>query len=206
MSEIEVITAEELRVDDAWWRIYDDSLPTSERESPDTILESIERGVGMAFRSRRADVTTGLATTHLLRNPPSVFLVYIAVSKDDRSEGIGGELFEFSWAESAERLREQGLEPLGLVWEVDPPQDSLSRKRISFFERHEGRVLERTYFQPAVDGKAAVPMKLMFRPAKAGVVTTPETAAALARAMYFEKYQAVNGLDGSQLEEMLSWT
>ena len=57
MSAVECMTAEGLRVDDTWWRIYEDSFPASEREPPEVILESVLRGVGMVFRARRHGVS-----------------------------------------------------------------------------------------------------------------------------------------------------
>jgi len=209
MSAVECMTAEELRVDETWWRIYEDSFPASEREPPEVILESVLRGVGMAFRARRQGVTSGLATTHLLKDPAAVFLVYLAVARGERNRGTGGELLQAAWESGAVRLRAHGLQPLGLVWEVDPPQpaagDADARQgRIAFFRGHGGQLLERSYLQPPVDRKAAVPMRLMFRSAEGQGTPTAETVEALVRAIYFDKYGAINEIDRSILEDLLS--
>jgi len=207
MSAVECMTAKQLRGDEIWWRIYNDSFPPSEREPPDVILKSVLRGVGMAFRARRRGVTYGLATTHLLKDPAAVFLVYLAVAREERNQGAGGELLQGAWEHAAVRLRAQGLRPLGLVWEVDLPQPAagdadVRQRRIAFFQRHGGQLLERPYLQPPVDGIAPVPMRLMFRLAEGEGTPTPETVKALVRAIYFDKYGAINGIDRSILEEL----
>lgn len=209
MTVIESIAAEELRVDEAWWRIYDDSFPPHEREPRDVILESVLRRVGMAIRARRDGVTSGLATTHLLKDPAAVFLVYLAVARTERNRGLGAELLEGAWKAGADRLRTEGLQPLGLVWEVDPPQVAAGaeagerQRRIAFFQRRGGKLLQRSYVQPPVDGIAAVPMRLMLRPTE-GEEPPKETVDALVREMYFEKYGAINGIDRSILEGLLT--
>jgi hypothetical protein len=209
MSAVECITAEELRVDKTWWEIYEDSFPTSEREPPEVILASVMSGAGMVFRARNGGMTSGLATTHLIANPAAVFLVYLAVVGTERNQGIGAELFRFAWESGATRLRAQRLEPHGMIWEVDPPQlddgaAGVRQRRINFFQRHGGRTLDRTYLQPPVDGIAAVPMRLMFRPAEGQGTPTPDTVEAFVRAIYFEKYGTINKIDRSILEDLLS--
>ncbi|HYW69771.1 MAG TPA: GNAT family N-acetyltransferase [Pyrinomonadaceae bacterium] len=207
MSVIESISAEELELDTAWWRIYEDAFPADEREPSEVILDSVRRGMGMAFRVRRDDTTFGLATTHLLHHPAAVFLVYLAVASDERSRGVGGQLLQVAWEMGAERLSAQSLQPLGLIWEVDPtgsavPDAEVRQRRIAFFERQGGRVLIRPYLQPPVDGINAVPMSLMFRPADTETLST-ESEEALVKAIYFEKYGGVNKIDRSILERLL---
>jgi len=210
MTAFDCVSADELRVDKDWWQIYEDSFPASEREPQNVILESILRGVGMAFRARRGGITFGLATTHVLKNPPAVFLVYLAVARAERSRGTGGELLKSAWESGAVHLSAQGLQPLGLVWEVDPPEaDAVDaearRRRVAFFQRHGGQLLDRPYLQPPVNGTTPIPMSLMFRPGEGEGPPTPETVEALTRAIYFEKYGAINGIDKSVLEGLLRW-
>jgi len=209
MSSVESITTEQLTADEAWWQIYEDSFPAAEREKQEVIVRSIDRGVGMAFRRRRQGVTIGLATTHLLKDPAAVFLVYLAVDSNQRNQGTGGELLQGAWEAGAERLSQQGLEPVGLIWEVDRPEptagDAGARlRRIAFFERHGGKLLDRPYMQPSLDGTTPVPMRLMLRPAGGNGIPERETIESLVRAMYFEKYGAINEIDGSTLEDLLT--
>jgi GNAT superfamily N-acetyltransferase len=209
MTSIDKLSAEELRNDIDWWRIYEDSFPAVEREPADVILNSILRDVGMALRARHAGVTFGLATTHILKNPPSVFLVYLAVDQSQRGLGTGGELLRNAWEFGAARLSQQGLSPVGLVWEVDSPDINAEdaearRRRVAFFQRHGGQLLARPYLQPPVNGPTAIPMSLMFRPAEGSGLPTQQLVEDLTRAMYFEKYGAINEVDKSVLEGLLA--
>jgi GNAT superfamily N-acetyltransferase len=218
-NAIERLTVEQLRADQNWWRIYEDSFPASEREPREVILESVRRGVGMALRSlrdeaagdKRGAVTSGLATTHLLMDPPAVFLIYLAVDPGERSRGIGAGLLRYAWELGAAEIRGRGLNPLGLVWEIDPPQpdasDAAARlRRVAFFEKHGGRIVGRSYLQPPVDGVAPVPMSLMIRPAEGETLPAEAKVDALVRAIYFEKYGAINGIGRTVLEELLKTT
>src|SRR5579859_879723 len=86
----------DLPSDSDWWRIYDESFPPNEREPRQVILDSLRKDVGMAFRTRLDGRTAGIATTHLLSDPPAVFLVYLAIDRTLRGRGVGGRLLEFS--------------------------------------------------------------------------------------------------------------
>ena len=197
---VECLGKEELAADEAWWGLYESAFPASEREPRDVIFRSLELGVGVAFRARREGRTIGLATTHLLRRPPTVFLVYLAVDSTYRGAGVGRELFEVAWQVSAEKIVASGERPLGYVWEVDPaPADGavdVCRRRVGFFERQGGRVITRKYRQPPVDGINIVPMWLMYRPAPTDGAVDIDV---LVRAMYREKYGQVNGIDVNRL-------
>jgi len=201
--------AEELARDSAWWRIYEDSFPASEREPAEVILDSLLRDAGVAFRARSDAGTAGLATTHLLRQPPAVFLVYLAIDRAHRDRGLGGALFAHAWRISAQHLRRRGLEPLGMVWEVDPPSapgasdlDARAR-RVAFFERCGGSLLPETYLQPPVDGVAPVAMRLMYLPAEGTGLPAPEVIRDLIHGIYFEKYAAVNHIPEEILNHLL---
>ena len=208
MSAVERMTAKDLGADENWWRIYEDSFPASERESPEVILESVLGKVGMAFRLRRQGMTYGLATTHLLNDPAAVFLVYLAVAREERSRGAGAELLQGAWESGATRLRAQGRRPLGLIWEVDPLESAADdaearQRRIAFFRRNGGELLDRPYLQPPLNGGTAIPMSLMFRAAESEQAPAAETVEAFVRAIYFEKYGAVNRIDISILKDLM---
>ena len=210
MSTIDSLSADELLADEDWWRIYVDSFPASERESRNVIVKSITQGVGIALRARREEKTIGLATTHILMDPPAVFLVYLAVAGRERSRGTGGELMKRAWELGTAHLLARGLRPLGCVWEVDPPEtqaaDAEARlRRIAFFQRHGGQLLNCRYMQPPVNGTTAIPMTLMFMPASEGAPLTSEVVEGLVRAMYFEKYGKINEIAEEVLHGLLDW-
>jgi GNAT superfamily N-acetyltransferase len=209
MNTVQEMTVDQLAADRDWWAIYEDSFPTNEREPEEVILKSLRSGDGMAFRARRGETTSGLATTHLLTDPAAVFLIYLAAARTERSHGIGAELFEAAWEMGKDRLRTRGLSPRGLIWEVDPPEataeDAANReRRIAFFRRRGGEILETPYLQPPVDRIAAVPMSLMFRTAEGEAPPAGQEVDALVRAIYYQKYGAVNGIDQQTLRELLS--
>ena len=202
---------DKLERDHAWWEIYRESFPANELESPSVILEAAERGAGIAFRIRCDERTAGIATTHLLLNPAAVFLVYLAVHPERRGAGLGGALFEFAWSTSLAKLRERGLDAIGMVWEVDPPgiindpaEAAARDRRIAFFGRHAGTLLPEPYFQPPLDGGAPVPMQLMFRAAPNRPMPDPAGTHALIAAIYFEKYGSANGIPRETLTALLS--
>lgn len=205
-----VVDAAELAGDRDWWRIYEDSFPTAEREPPEVVLRSLRASVGLAFRARQGGVTVGIATTHLLLQPPAVFLVYLAIDREQRQGGLGGTLLEYASEISARRLEQRNSTPLGLVWEVDDPAATVGagevlqrKRRMGFFQRHGGVELDRAYLQPPVNGPETVPMRLMFRANGSASVRDAEIVEGLVRAIYFEKYAAINQVPVEILRALL---
>lgn len=208
--EYEACTAGALAADGRLWALYEASFPASERETRDAILASLRQGPGLVLRARLDGQTVGLATAHLLRDPPAVFLVYLAVEPSCRGRGIGRELLERIWGEGAERLRRAERPPCGMVWEAedpgaadDPAGRELRLRRIAYYRRCGGDVLDRPYRQPPLDGATCPPMRLLFRPAVGQPMPDRHAADALVRAMYFEKYGAINGIRAALLHNML---
>jgi hypothetical protein len=197
----------ELRADSSFWRLYEASFGPAEREPQDVILRSLEVGAGLAVRARRFGHTMGLATAHVLDNLGVTFLVYLAVDSEWRSKGLGAALFDLVDATGVARLARQGSSPAGIVWELDDPntgsdevESEIRRARMRFFEKLGGRLLDVPYVQPPVDGHTLVPMRLMFRPSTGEALPDHAASAALVRAMYFQKYQAINGIPTELLE------
>jgi ribosomal protein S18 acetylase RimI-like enzyme len=206
-------SAEVLAADAAFWQLYDSAFPSSEREPRSVILETLRGGAGLTLRARTGARTMGLAIGHMLRHPPVLFVVYLAVAPEFRSHHIGSALFAKLWVASVQRYFEGGLKAEGMVWEVDMPgragneaELEKARRRIGFFHRLGGNVLPAPYFQPPVDGIAPVPMHMMFRPAPGIPLPDGPASAALVRAMYFEKYQRTNGISPAILQELLQRT
>ena len=193
--------------DQGFWNIYRGSFPACEQEPEAVIATSVRLKTGMAFRSVLSGATIAMATTHLLRRAPAVFLVYLAVDAGQKGRGTGGNLLEFIHADA--RLSAPG--GLGLVWETERPEDAgdesertVRERRLAFFQRHGAVVAARDYRQPALDGVAPVPMNLLFRPAEPGSSLEPAHIQALIRAIYFEKYGELNGISTRHLEDLLA--
>ena len=200
-------SADDLARDDAWWSIYHESFPSSEREPHEVILRSVEKGIGRAIRAREDGQVVGLATIHLLRDPEAVFLVYLAVEARRRGCGVGRQLFEEASAIGAAARRASS----GTVWEVDIPSRGESpaevlrrERRIRFFERCGGYVLPTLFQQPPVDGIAPVPMHLMYRTEHGRELPKPDEVRRLVRALYFEKYGEANHISSETLTTLLT--
>jgi ribosomal protein S18 acetylase RimI-like enzyme len=204
-------SADTLAADGAFWQLYDSAFPSTEREPRSVILETQRRGDGVAVRARSGGNTVGLALAHLLRHPPVLFVVYLAVVPEFRSRHIGAALFEELWTAGSRSYAARGTPAEGMVWEVDVPERATSeqvlqqgRRRIAFFTRLGGEVLPGSYVQPPVDGTVSVPMHLMFRPAPGKPLPDHAAQSALVGALYFEKYHAANGIPEAVLQNLLA--
>jgi GNAT superfamily N-acetyltransferase len=203
-------SADTLAADGALWQLYDSAFPSTEREPRSVILETLRRGDGVAVRARNGVRTIGLALAHMLRHPPVLFVVYLAVVPEFRSRHIGAALFEELWTAGSRSYATRGTQAEGMVWEVDIPERATSeqglqqgRRRIAFFTRLSGQVLPGSYVQPPVDGTVSVPMHLMFRPAPGKFLPDDAVRSVLVRALYFEKYHGANGIPEAVLQNLL---
>lgn len=186
------------------WAVYDEAIPLEEREPREVIAASIRDGVGLAAVLRDGGEAVAMATVHLLRAPAAVFLVYLAVRRDIRGTGLGGRTLEAVLAAGRAKLRAEGVEPLGGVWECDDPgratgaERERRERRIRFFGHHGARVLDAPYIQPPVDGVNPVPMVLLWRPWSGDV----PALGPLIDAIYDQKYGAVNGIPAAVLDRL----
>lgn len=207
---IETATPAELRDDAGFWQLYGSSFAGTEREPAEVILHSIEQGPGFTLRARADGRTVGLATGHVLEKPAATFLVYLAVDPAWRSRHLGRALLDAADRFGAAWLIERGRVTSGIVWEIDDPAADVSpsernvrQGRLRFFEKLGGRLLQTQYFQPPVDGRNVVSMGLMFRPAAGKDLPAGAATEKLIRAIYFEKYHAINEIGSSILERLL---
>lgn len=207
----DTVNTDQLRQDSDLWQLYEQTFSAYSREPQEVIINSVAAGVGIVARARLDEKTIGLATTHLLHNPPNVFLVYLAVSKELQGGQIGTKLFQFIWQASEKKLIEEGLAPAGMVWEIEstmeeyPPEDMAQRqRRLAFYRRLGGEILTNNYCQPPLIGTKPVPLMLIYRPTQANFQADTETIDTLIKAMYFEKYGRANGLSLNQLEELFN--
>jgi GNAT superfamily N-acetyltransferase len=206
--EFDAPSADTAAADRDLWGLYAESMPAEEREPPRVIVASVAAGDAVLTRARRAATgTVGFAVTHLLKQPPAAFLVYLAVAKQERGGGIGSQLFEYAWSTAERAAAERGRDLLGVTWEIDDPDRAPNVaerehrvRRRNFFAHLGGAPLGVAYLQPPVNGPAPVPMRLMWR-GKQGRAT-PDIHA-LVRAIYFEKYGAANGVRKATLDRLL---
>jgi GNAT superfamily N-acetyltransferase len=206
---LESLTPRQLEEDLRWWEIYNEAFPQVEREPPEVILLSLQKKTGLALRARVDDRTIGVATAHLLADPPVIFMVYLAIDREERNQGYGRVLFDYLKRTGLDQFDQQGLRPLGLIWEVDIPalaENSMQQRerdrRIAFFSRLGAMVLPFQYSQPPVDGLNSIEMHLMFLPFETRAPLDPGSLRFIVRSMYFEKYHSINGIPVEILEEL----
>jgi GNAT superfamily N-acetyltransferase len=205
MIELECVSSADLARDQCWWSIYSKSFPAQEREPAEVIIRGIDLRLALAARVRRDGRTVGIASAHFLTQPEVLFLVYLAIDPDERGRGLGAKLFEYAWNSAEEHRRQRGGRLRGIVWEVDPPgaEAAGSDRRIHFFQRMGAALLPRRYVQPPVNG-VIVPMLLMFRPAANAPMPDDSGIGTIIKAMYSEKYGALNGIPRGILRRLLS--
>jgi len=157
-------------------QIYEEGFPPHERADFTTLTTQ-----------RRADEQTlalvsdggeprGLAMLRTLGSTGWMYLRYLVVDGTQRSQGLGGEL----WEQLTTQLREEGHTLL--VWDVEDPDEpgcepgeaEQRRRRIRFYQRQGGDLLPVTgYRTPAVAPGHTdwMPLRLMAAP-----LTTPPLA------------------------------
>jgi GNAT superfamily N-acetyltransferase len=89
------------------------------------------------------------------------YLAYLAVDESQRSQGIGGQLFQLVASEALDK----GYHTL--VWEVEVPEgnrDSPRQRRVAFYERQGGKIAAcaSRYNEKTVTGQPK-PMRIMWR-------------------------------------------
>lgn len=211
MRHCELLDVATLSQDHEWWALYESSFPSCEREPRTAILRSVGSGRAIALRAVLHEGTVGLGVAYLLKGMPFVFVGYVAVSPDVRQHGLGAELIDDMFAFGTLRLRRMGRECRGMVLEVEDPALATSPealterlKRYRFFERQGARRLPTPYWQPAIDGEAAIPLSLLVIDRSPSSSLRAAEIRDLIAAMYFEKYGPINGIDSSTLMALMA--
>lgn len=203
-------SAAELRDDASFWRIYDDAFPADEKEPRTVILRTLSEMKGAVVRARNRSEddddlrTVGFAVVHDIPSLRARFLVYLAVARSTRGQGIGARLLREIQALPLPGHGGYGSGTCTLV-EVDNPDgigDERERERrtarIVFFEKSGFRIIVRNYLQPPLgEGKRPVSMFLM-----AAGSPGAETGK-IVRAIYAEKYGGMNGVPHQVLDDLL---
>ena len=138
--------------------------------------------------------TVGFAVIHHIRKPNIDFLVYLAVSRPMRGQGVGSLLIS--------------MMKNPIVTEVDDPDTAetsdereVRLRRICFFEKHGFRQFKKGYWQPQASlGKNPVQMILMLK----GFI--PYASEDVVKAIYYQKYEAMNSIPSDQLQKLLGIT
>lgn len=125
--------------------IYEEAFPAVERMDSHELVASVQAGERECYVAERDGVVLGFAITLRLQRPSLTYLDYLAADQHTRSGGVGGVLVD--------HLREAGrtgpTPSNGVLLEIEPldeatgPEDrGMRMRRIAFYEKHGGSVLD----------------------------------------------------------------
>ncbi len=138
---------------DAVWDIYESSFPSDEIRTLDLQKDLFKNDKYSFFAVFKDGVLVGLITEWDFDD--FLFVEHLAVREDLRGKGIGTELLKIYLSGKNKRV----------VLESDRPCDSISIRRIRFYERVGFKLNLFDYIQPSYgEGKNPVPMFLMTFP------------------------------------------
>ncbi|MES2219191.1 MAG: GNAT family N-acetyltransferase [Pseudomonadota bacterium] len=205
-GHFEWLNADELAHAHDWWDIYTQSFPLAERDTKQQLILSLHKNIALIGCYRLQNSMAAIVVLYRMQAPAFAFLHYFAVAKAWRNKSLGSKLFPTILTEADKFVLENNQETLGLIWEVEDPtvaqteQDRyIQIKRINFYERLGGKVFNSKFIQPAINNQNTVPMQLMYHSTKKKL-----SEQAIAAAIYFQKYQVINGTDTQQLNDLLN--
>ncbi len=175
------------------------------------MIRSVREGKAIAIQGTNRGNTVAMAHCHLLKKPAAAFIIYLAVNEEMRRQHVGSKLFEAALEMSFQALRGEELEPLGALWEVERPElaknsddKDFREKRISFYEKLGGRVLDHHYILPPLaDHLAMQHLQLMFKNAPGMSDPDHATLDAIIRGIYFQRYADIDGIPKDLLRQLL---
>ncbi|MBF0205365.1 MAG: GNAT family N-acetyltransferase [Oligoflexia bacterium] len=212
--ETKNLTAQELLADEQLWSLYHASFPPEETEETAVICRGISSGKALMLRACDGQNLVGFINVHLLRNPDSVFIVYLAVDPNYRGKGFGERLVEAAYALGTIKLAFDEQIPLwaeidSLSLATTEEEKRVRSRRQAFFEKM-GLVpiLQQSYVQPPVDGNNLVPMTLVVRHGPEHERENERehelpSFEAHIRNLYRQKYHEVNGISLEKIK--LCW-
>ena len=156
------------------WEIMEYSFPACERRSHDGQKQLFDRPEYRIYGCRTDGKIDAFLSCWEL--PGFYFLEHFAVAEQSRNRGLGAQI-----------LREvlAGLDGT-VVLEVEPPEGTLQKRRISFYERNGFVLNEYPYIQPELSkGAGMLPLLLMTRPGS----LTDEAFEKTGRELYEKVYQ-----------------
>ncbi|MDQ6615579.1 MAG: GNAT family N-acetyltransferase [Actinomycetota bacterium] len=172
-------------------RILVESFPPAERDEPEQVVTNISENLRQCYLALDDDALVGFAVLLPLDDVDVILLEYLAVSRDRRSSGIGGQVFEAVF----EAMGHTAQPPRGLVLEAETPEGAedavLAQRRIAFYQRHGVVVVPgaRGYRAPSTVGPELLSYTLMWRPMQAGEDLAGEFLSRCIRAILIQDYE-----------------
>ncbi len=165
--------------------IYIDAFPENQRLSVELLSQRIKTNIDQLFVGYWQQQAISMAILHSLDHD-FIFLVYLAIDKDYRSQGIGKKFLEYILNYCA------GLNK-SLILEVDDPdfgnEKDIRIKRINFYKKLGAKELRNVkYVLPPLTGKILTQQKLMIIPASPESLMTRELLIHLIKQFYRQVY------------------
>jgi hypothetical protein len=207
MNTFQWLNHHELQLDSTWWHIYETSFPNAEREPHDLIFAACEKNIIKTGRYVENNETVAISVIQPMHSLPFAFMNYFAIANLHRNRALGSRLFSQLTNAGENFVKEYSENYLGLIWEVENPDTEmnqtekiLKQRRVQFYKRRGALSFKKKFFQPPIGGYHALPMRLMY------FATNPIDyflENEITKAVYFEKYHAVNHIKMEILLELL---
>lgn len=170
--------------------IYEEAFPAWEREPFDDLIKSAMHRSRVQLAMLDGSDVVGLATASRLRSVPWSFLEYFAITRNRRSQGLGGHLWDAVVAEL-------GADAFPMVLEVERPEDEpngsaehrIRERRIEFYGRRGARRLNvPAYRVPYLTGEGIGQFALLAVPPVGELSPSGESLRELLIALYVDGY------------------
>ena len=141
------------------WNLYVYSFPVEERRDKEQLKDMIVNEKRMSFNKVEYDgKLAGLFIYWKLDG--FVYMEHLAIFPEMRNARIGGQVLDLA-GEKFEGMR---------VFEVEPPVDEITTRRVAFYRRHNYDVVDKTYYQPSYRPKGeGCPLWIMSNREDAGL-------------------------------------
>jgi len=139
-------------------KIYEESFPSNERQSIDTIKKRIEKNLYQMFIGRSKDKVVFMALLYPLKNTNFVLLDYMVTDENFRNKGFGTEFIK--------KILKEITSNKNLILEVENPRYGNNKeqreKRANFYKRLDAKEMKDVrYILPPLSGNIPTEMILM---------------------------------------------
>jgi GNAT superfamily N-acetyltransferase len=168
--------------------IYNDSFPSNERHMEDVIIDRFQKKLYRIFVVHSGNQVAGMAILYSLSGGDFVLFDYMAVKKEFRGKGIGGDLvkamIQYVQAEAKKKY---------LILEVENPEYGNNKNerlaRIRFYRKLGIKQLKQVrYILPPLQGTIPTEMILMVAPEYPGRILKGTLVKKIMTQLYRELY------------------
>jgi GNAT superfamily N-acetyltransferase len=205
-GQFDWLSPEELANAHDWWDIYIQSFPPHERDTKQQISLALQKNIAQVGCYRINHAIAAIVVLYRMHSPAFAFLHYFAVAKAWRNQSLGSKLFPLIMEEADKFVLKNNQQTLGLFWEVEDPEAAendmdrhMQNKRISFYKKLGGKLFKTKFIQPPINNHDIVHLRLMSNTIEKSVVEKE-----IAKAIYFQKYQTINGAETKALTGLLN--